>query len=184
MKITADDLARAYRGMSNEELLLTDQQELTEMARKVLDAELERRGLTHHDPSAPPAPVEARVDGETVGAWASAGTFRTHDEAEIVRGAIESAGIPAEVDSDSGDLLWMGTTVYTVHRILVPEEMTEDAHGIIESFLAREEAAARDAADALPVVITANYAEGVFVPQDKLELEEGTEVEIHLPRKK
>jgi hypothetical protein len=184
MKITADDLARSYRGMSNEELILTDQGELTDMARKVLDAEMERRGLTHHDPSAPPAPVESRVEGEAVGAWASAGTFRSHDEAEIVRGAIESSGIPAEVDSDSGDLLWLGTTVYTVHRILVPEEMVEDAHAIIESFLAREEQAARDAADALPLIITAIYEDGAFVPEEPVELEEGTQVEVQIPRKK
>jgi hypothetical protein len=184
MKITADDLARSYRGMSNEELILTDQQELTDMARKVLDAEMERRGLTHHDPSAPPAPVQVSVDGETVGAWASAGTFRTHDEAEIVRGALESAGVPAEVESDDGDLLWLGTTVYTAHRILVPEEMVADAHSVMESFLAREEMAARDAADALPAVVTAVYEEGVFVPQENVDLEEGTEVEVHLPTKK
>jgi hypothetical protein len=183
MKITADDLARSYRGMSNEELLLTDHQELTDMARKVLDAEMERRGLTHRDPSAPPAPVEVGADGET-GAWTSAGTFRTHDEAEIVRGALESAGIPAEVDSDPGDLLWLGTTAYAAHRILVPEDDVEDARGMIESFLAREEHAAREAADALPIVITAIYEDGVFQPDEPVDLEEGTAVEVHLPRKK
>lgn len=177
MKITADDLSRSYRAMSDEELLAMDQGELTDIARKTLEQEMERRGLTHLDPSAPPPPVE--VDGE---AWGSAGTFRTHDEAELVRGALESAGIPAEVDSDSGDLLWMGTTVYTIHRVLAPESMLDDAHAIIESRAAREEHEARAAADAPPTVVVARFEDGVFKPLESVELEEGTEVEIHLPK--
>jgi Protein of unknown function DUF104 len=177
MKITADDLSRSYRAMSDEELLAMDQGELTDMARKTLEQEMERRGLTHLDPSAPPPPVE--VDGE---AWASAGTFRTHDEAELVRGALESAGIPAEVDSDSGDLLWMGTTVYTIHRVLAPESMLDDARAIIESRAVQEEHEARSAADPLPAVVLARYEDGVFKPVEDVDLDEGTEVEVHLPK--
>jgi hypothetical protein len=181
MKITADELSRAYRAMPDGELLAMDQGELTDIARKVLEQEMERRGLTHCDPSAPPPPVELEVESEH-GPWAAAGIFRFDHEAEIVKGALESAGIPAEVEEDRGDLLWMGSTMHTIHRVFVPDSMLDEARGIIESRAAQEEHAAREAADPGPSVVLAHYEDGVFKPVEKVELAEGTEVEVHLPK--
>jgi hypothetical protein len=175
MQITPEELKRAYSRMGDEELLAIETDELTEVARRCHAAEMEHRGL------------HARVAGEEPAAdenseenWGSAGTFRSLHEAQLALGLLESAGIPAELESNSGDLLWMGSSAHKISRILVPEEMVDEAHGIIESNAVREELAARDGADPLPQVVAAVFEDGVFKPLDPVEWDEGTEVEVRV----
>jgi hypothetical protein len=142
------------------------------------DRELARRGL-RLEPSV--AGEAATEDSGDEGGWVSAGTFRYADEAQMVISLLQSAGIPAELESFRGDYVWLGSSVFKAGRVLVPEGMFGDAQAIIESAASEEERSAREAADPLPEVITARYEGGVFKPLEPVELKDGTEVEIHLP---
>jgi hypothetical protein len=185
MKITADDLARSYRSMSDAALLAMDQDQLTDIARQCLEHEMELRGLTHRDPAAPPAPFEANTEDDSesaVGRLCSAGIFRFADEANALLPALEAAGVAAAVETDTGEVIWSGTTAYDAVRLLVPVEQAEDARGAIENYARAEELAARAHADPVPHTIAARYENGVFTPLEPVELEEGAEVVVELPR--
>src|SRR5205085_2079497 len=90
MKITPEELQRAYRGMSDEELLSLDREELTGMALQCHDEEMARRRLEAR-PDGAPAPRQDAGEGEP---WVCAGIFRTIDEAQVVRGLLESEELP------------------------------------------------------------------------------------------
>jgi hypothetical protein len=178
MKISADELKQSYRSMSDVELLDLDRDDLTEVAQNCLDQELQRRGLSRgQDGTA----LSAAVD-DSEGRWMSAGVFHTADEAQIVRGLLESNGIPARVFQDPGGILWRGSSPIQTTGVLVPEAMSDEAHGLIEAHLTEQELSARSAADPLPTVILARFEDGVFKPLEEFELEEGAEVEVHLSR--
>jgi hypothetical protein len=172
MQITPEELKRAYRRMSDEELVAMDTDDLTEVARNCHADEMERRGL---QPGATPMASEGG-DGQP---WASAGTFRFIDEAQLAISRLEAAGIPAELESDTGDLLWISTSAFKSSRVLVPEAFVEKAHAVIESHAAEEELAAQAAAEQVPMV-TARYEDGVFTPVEPVDWEEGAEVEVRL----
>jgi hypothetical protein len=175
MQITPEELKRAYRNMSDEELLAMDTADLTEVARNCHAGEMASRGLHLRKPG------EARaVVSDEEGIWESAGTFRSLHEAQLAHGLLESAGIPAELESNSGDLLWMGSNAHKLSRVLVPEELLDEAHGIIESHAVQEELAAQAEAEPLPAIVTARYEDGVFKPLEPVEWEEGAEVEVRL----
>ena len=176
MKITADDLSRSYRAMSDGELLAMDQGELTDIARKCLEQEMERRGLTHRDPSAPPAPVE--IDGDP---WVSAGMFQYTDQARVYLPALEDAEIPNELEEDA-DVIWVGSNAYPAVRLLVPASMLEDAQSVIENHARREELLAHEHADPATLAVPARLEEGVFKPLDDVVWDEGTEVEVRRRR--
>jgi hypothetical protein len=171
MQITPEELKRAYREMSDGELLAIETDELTEVAQKCHTAEMERRGLERGA-----AIADSVADAE--GGWGSAGTFRSLHEAQLAHGLLVSAGIPAELESDSGDFLWMGSNAHKISRVLVPEELVDEAHGIIESHAVQEELMAQTGAEPLPHIVMARYEDGVFKPLDPVEWEEGTEVEV------
>jgi len=175
MRITPEELKKSYARMSDEELLAIDSDELTDVARECHTGELERRGL--HRRKAGEAPT-AEEDDE--GEWASAGTFRSVEEAQLAQGLLESAGIPAELQTNSGDLLWMGSNAHKISRVLVPQALVDEAHGMIESRAVQEELAAQAEAEPVPHVIAARYEDGVFKPLDPVDWEEGTEVEVRI----
>jgi hypothetical protein len=172
MKITADDLRRSYRSMSDEELLSMDQDHLTDIARQCLEEEMERRGLTHRDPNAPPAPVDD--DGN---AWVSAGIFQYADQARVFLPALEEAGVPFVLDEEA-DVLWVGSSALPAVRLLVPEGQLDEAQGIIEAHASREEILARESADHTAFPIYARVEDGIFKPDHPIDWEEGTEVEV------
>ena len=176
MKITADDLSRSYRAMSDGELLAMDQEQLTDMARKCLEQEMESRGLTHRDPAAPPAPVE--IDGDT---WVSAGMFQFADQARAYLPSLEDAEIPAELEEDA-DLIWIGSSAFSAVRLLVPASLVEDAQIVIENHARREELLAHEHADPASLAVPARLEDGVFKPLDEVVWDEGTEVEVRRRR--
>jgi len=164
--------------MADEELLGMDREELTDVARKCLNEELERRRIA---PQTDGTALSTAVD-DSGARWASAGMFHTADEAQVVLRLLESNGIPARLEKDFGGLLWRGSNPIPTSSVLVPEAMLDEAHGLIESHLTEQELAAQAEADPLPMVILARYEDGVFKPLEAVELEEGAEVEVHLPR--
>jgi hypothetical protein len=172
MKITADDLRRSYQAMSDEELLSMDQEHLTDIARQCLEEEMERRGLTHRDPNAPPAPLDD--DGN---AWVSAGIFQYVEQARVFLPALEEAGIPFVLD-ENADVIWVGSTALPAVRLLVPEDMLDDAQGVIEAHASREEILAREQADHAAFPVIARVEDGIFKPDHPIAWEEGTEVEV------
>jgi hypothetical protein len=174
MRITPEELKQAYRNMSDEELLAIETDDLTDVAQQCHTDELERRGLRRGA-----GELAVAIEGEE-GGWGSAGTFRSLHEAQLAHGLLVSAGIPAELQSNSGDLLWMGSSAHKISRVLVPEELVQEAHGIIESNAIQEELAAQAEAEPAPHIVTARYEDGVFKPLDPVDWEEGTEVEVRL----
>lgn len=179
MNISSKDLERHYRDMSDGELLAIDPEELTDVGRKVHAAEMERRGL---DASAPDH-REALVEEAAGERWVAAGIFRFEDEIRALLPALHHAGVQAEIETDPDELIWMGTSNYPVNRLLVPEDQLDEARGVIERYSHAEELAARDEAAAGPRAVLTRFEDGVFKPVDPVEgLEEGTEVEVYLPR--
>jgi hypothetical protein len=180
MRITPEELAARYQAMSDEELLGLDRAELTDTARQCYDREMERRKIESrpHDSRQAKARPTAE-EYSTEGRWICAGMFRTPDEGEAVLELLESAGLAARLEE--GDLLWLGSHSYTCTRVMVPQVVENEAMGLIETQAAQEELAARDAAEALPFPIVAHCHDGVFVPVEPVDLEEGTEVEVRLP---
>jgi len=181
MRITPEELAARYRAMSDEELLGMDRAELTDTARQCYDREVERRKIESR-----PGVEErqtTRDDGLSndpwAGRWVCAGAFRTPDEGEAVRELLDSAGIAARLEE--GDLLWLGSHAYTCTRVMVPQVVENDAMGLIETQAAEQEFAARAEAEAARASILAHCHDGVFVPVEPVDLEEGTEVEVRLP---
>lgn len=179
MEISAEDLKRQYRSMSEGELLAIDPDELTEVARKAHAAEMERRGL---DAAEADSHTEAELEEETGERWLSAGIFRFEEEIRALLPVLRHSGIQAEIETDPDDLLWMGANTYPANRLLVPEAQLHDARAAIERHAQAEEIAAREEAVAPPRIVLARYEEGVFKPAEPVEdLEEGTEVEVQLP---
>ena len=165
MKITAEELKRAYRDMSDQELLSINRDELTEVARNCLDGGNRTSEASNCKWMASRRPA---VDRRERRKHAPA-HFRFPDEAQLVQGLLESAGIPARLDNHLGDLFWMGSTAFQSSRVLVPAAMLDDAQSIIESHAAEEELAAQVEADSPPAVVLARYEEGVFKPMDPIE---------------
>jgi hypothetical protein len=181
MRITPEELAARYQAMSDEELLGLDRAELTDTARQCYDKERERRKIESRPEESQPEADDSSWQAEarpTGGRWICAGMFRTPDEGEAIRELLDSAGIAARLEE--GDLLWLGSHSYTCTRVMVPQVVENDAMGLIETQAAQEELAARDAADAQPFPILAHCHDGVFVPVEPVDLEEGTEVEVRL----
>jgi len=180
MEISAEDLKRHYREMSDGELLSIDPQELTATAAKVHAAEMERRGLNTAESD---LHTEAELEEETGERWLSAGIFRLEDEIRALLPVLRHHGLQAEIETDPDEVIWMGTTTYPANRLLVPAAQLDEARGIIENYAHAEEIAAREGAAPVPRVVLTRFEDGVFKPVEPVEdLAEGTEIEVELPR--
>lgn len=178
MEISAKDLERHYREMSDGELLAIDPAELTEVGAKVHAAEMSRRGLD----AAETDHTESELEAETGERWVSAGIFRFHDEVQALLPVLRHHGIQVETESDADDVIWMGANTYPPNRLLVPEAQLHEARSVIENFANAEEMAARDEAAAPPRTVMARFEDGVFKPTEPVEgVAEGAEVEVLLP---
>ena len=156
MKITADELKAIYRNMSDEELLSLDRDDLTDVALKAHAEELERRGL-HLDRE-----VEQIAEGEP---FTSVQTYDTLNEAQLAQSVLEGAGIPVQLEND--------TMRGRGFQVMVPASMAEEARQILKG--------PAPLADTDAIIITARYEGGVFVPQEEVEIREGSVVEVHVP---
>jgi len=92
VKITAQDLQRQYREMSDDELLSLNPDELMDLARQCYQQEMARRSLVIPGPDESPEP-----DGSGEGPaedLVEVATFISVNAAKMAQSALESAGIP------------------------------------------------------------------------------------------
>ena len=131
MDVTAEDFRRHYESLSDEALLEIDTEELVELARTCHADEVTRRGLapepaddedlTEKDHSETPAEELVCIV-----------EYDYPDEADLARGLLEAAEIPAALESEPG-----------VVRLMVPAEFAEQALRMITTPLSDEELAAQ-----------------------------------------
>jgi hypothetical protein len=179
MEISAEDLKRHYREMSDGELLAIDPVELTATAAKVHAGEMERRGLNTEDAD---QHSEAELEEETGERWLSAGIFRFEDEIRVLLPVLRHHGLQAEIETDPDELIWMGMNTFPANRLLVPAAQLDEARGIIENFANSQELAAREDAGPPPLVVRTRFEDGVFKPLEPVAIEERTEIEVQLLR--
>jgi hypothetical protein len=150
MDITPESVAEKFRLYSDDELLeLLGSGDLTELAQSVARAELASRGISPTDAAAVPASEaepESAVEGDLVM------VARIYDplEAEMLRGRLESEGIPAMV----ADTLTAQTNPFYKLaiggvRVMVPEAYLAQARDIVRAD-ARGDYALDDNADVGP----------------------------------
>ena len=133
MDVTAEDFSRHYESLSDEALLEIDTGELTELACRCHADELARRGLDSgvvSDEDAAEAAPGAASEGEEE--LICIVEYDYPDEADLARGLLEAAEIPAKVESEPG-----------VVRLMVPERFGKQALMMLATPLSDEELAAQ-----------------------------------------
>jgi len=123
--VTAEDFRRHYESLSDEALLEIDTSELVELAQTCHAEEVARRGLAEEAPVVTvDAPVEAAAEEELV----CIVEYDYLDEADLARGLLEAAEIPASLESEPG-----------VVRLMVPAKLAEQALQMLAAPLSDEE---------------------------------------------
>ncbi len=161
MKITAEDIRAGYRRMSDEELLALDRRELTDLARKCYDEEVDRRGLASAAPQEDGSPAGEIAEAEP---WEAAAECESAGEAWRVQSILESADIPARIVNRKERGVPSGG-----FQVEVPASMLDAAERLAGS---REPDA---------IIVTARYENGAFIPLEEVDIAEGTVVEVHVP---
>jgi hypothetical protein len=101
-------------------------------------------------------------------------------DAELSKSAEAEGPLVAVRTCESADEAW--AVVATLNRARVPAQIAEDSRQVVVP-----ESYAEQARDFLnpqapeTIILEARYENGVFVPQEEIELPEGTVVEIHVP---
>jgi hypothetical protein len=151
MDVTPESLAEKFRLYDDDELLeLYRSGDLTDLAQTIARTELASRGIDPAQSATPPPPPEAEpepvVDGDLVM------VARIYDplEAEMLRGRLESEGIPAMV----ADTLTAQTNPFYKLaiggvRVMVPEAYLAQAREIVRAD-ARGDYALDDSTDVGP----------------------------------
>jgi hypothetical protein len=136
MEITPESLAEKFRLYSDEELLeLYRSGDLTELAQTVARAELASRGIDPGQAAAQPSPLpdaepEPTVEGDLVM------VARIYDplEAEMLRGRLESEGIPAmTADTQTAQVNPFYKLAIGGVRVMVPEAYLAQAREIVRA---------------------------------------------------
>jgi hypothetical protein len=136
--VTPEDFRRYYESLSDEALLEIDLDELTPIARTCHSQEVKRRGLGEEEPD-----VERSAGGEASSGggsqrpaeeeFVSIVEYDYHEEADVARGLLESAGIPASIQNEPG-----------VVHLMVPSAFAEQALGMLAATpISEEELAAQ-----------------------------------------
>ncbi len=161
MKITAEDIKAGYRRMSDEELLALDRGELTDLARKCYDEEVDRRGIGSAAPRQDGSPAGEIAEEEP---WEAVAECESADEAWRIQSMLESADIPARIVNREERGVRSGG-----FQVQAPASMLDEA----------ERLAGSQEPDA--IIVTARYENGVFKPIEEVDIAEGTVVEVHVP---
>jgi hypothetical protein len=134
MEVSLEDFRRHFELLSDETLLSTDREELTEGGRQCYDEEIARRGL--NSPAAEEIAEEAHQanPGEELVLIA---TYLIPDEANLARGLLQSAEIPFRMENELAPLGGFQL------RLLVPRAFEEEALAVLESEISEEELAAQ-----------------------------------------
>ena len=140
MQINPEEFRRHYDSLSDEALLEVNRDELVEVAQQCYDVELANRGIKRESPApAPEKPVESQE-------WVQAATFPSAEEANLAYAMLESAAIPARLESKNTSS-WTG---FGALRLLVPSTFLEEAQVIIASPISEEELIAQAEAEPAP----------------------------------
>ncbi len=139
MDVSPDDFIRHYESLSDEALLDIDTSELTELACRCHADEVARRGLDS-EPVGAEDGAEAAPDTATEAEeeFVCIVEYDYPDEADLARGLLEAAEIPAKVESEPG-----------VSRLMVPEKFSKEALTLLVAPLSDEELAAQAEAASL-----------------------------------
>lgn len=133
MDISADDFRRHFELLSDAALLATSRDDLVDAARDCYDAEVSRRGLHVAQPAVEEQSQQQAASPE---GFVLIATYLVAEEASLARGLLEDAEIPSKIDVN-----------YTLGpaelRLLVPEDLVEEALEILESEISEEELAAQ-----------------------------------------
>jgi hypothetical protein len=133
--VTADDFRRHYAILSDDALLEIDTGELVPVARACHAEELAQRGLAHGSLSggdgagASSEPDSVKPEEDELVCIVE---YDYHDEADLARGLLEAAEIPASLESEPG-----------VVRLMVPSSLSAHALEMLASPLSDEELAAQ-----------------------------------------
>ena len=135
MPISADELRRYYAGLSDTALLELNPDELTPVARACYDEEFSKRGLADEagdeessDAPGPGSDDQPHGDEEMV----CVAEYDYVDEADLAKGLLEGAEIPAVIDRDA-----------SMVRLMVPPDLAEQALSLLTTPLSDEELAAQ-----------------------------------------
>ncbi|MFL6428768.1 MAG: DUF2007 domain-containing protein [Acidobacteriaceae bacterium] len=122
-----DELVQTYRSASDKELLelALTYDSLTDAAQSALRAEFARRGLEPPEiPGTPPTAEFQRL--------ITVQQYRELADAQIAKGALESAGIPCFLrDENAVRMEWVWSNLMGGVRLQVREEDREAAHSIL-----------------------------------------------------
>ncbi len=132
MNVTADDFRRHYESLSDEALLEIDPSELTNVARLCHEEEVVRRGLNLEAADDEAAGVSSHAEEAEAEELICIAEYDYHDEADLARGLLEAAEIPASLESEPG-----------VVRLIVPAQFAKQALGMLATPLSDEELAAQ-----------------------------------------
>ena len=114
MKVTAQDLQRHYAGLPDEQLLMLNRDDLTDLARPCYDAELKQRGLLEPEPEPKPQAVA---------------TFANANGAALARSVLQAAGIECYLENE---LTASWTALNEGVRLMVPAGLVNEARGLLE----------------------------------------------------
>ena len=135
MPISADELRCYYAGLSDAALLELNPDELTPVARACYDDEFSKRGLTDEagdeesaDAAGPLSDDAPHAEEEMV----CVAEYDYVDEADLAKGMLEGAEIPAVIDRDAN-----------LVRLMVPPDLAEQALSLLTTPLSDEELAAQ-----------------------------------------
>jgi hypothetical protein len=142
MQIDPEEFRRHYDSLSDEALLEVNRDELVAVAQECYDEELARRGIAREAESDAAAPAESATHAD----WVAAATFLSAEEANLAHAMLDSADIPARLES-KGTGAWTG---FGELRLLVPTEFLAEAQEIIESQISEEELIAQAEAETAP----------------------------------
>jgi hypothetical protein len=130
--VTAEDFRRHYESLSDEALLEIDTGELVDLARTCHADEVAKRGLDEDIPGGESvtgaAVPEAAAEEELV----CIVEYDHLDEADLARGLLEAAEIPASLETEP-----------TFVRLMVPASLAEPALRMLAAPLSDEELAAQ-----------------------------------------
>jgi hypothetical protein len=156
MKADREDCRRFYRDLSDEELLSINPEDLVEAGRECYAEELRARGLERGRaarpasdgdtiPEAPASSERSSVpDGPAVespefpspdDSWVLLETFTFPHDAEILRGALDSAGIPSRLENEHTLAMdWLLSNVLGGFRVMVPASLFADSKAMLQAF--------------------------------------------------
>ena len=139
MNVSPEEFRRRFEQLSDDALLDINPEDLTEVARELYDAEIERRGLDLQEEEEPETsePADAEQPPENM---ELAAEFGSAQEATFARSLLKSAGIPYYTKTDFSGIL--GATEEEL-QVFVPAAYLQQAQELLSTPLSDEELAAQ-----------------------------------------